>query len=118
MHRVSTRESCLSLVSIKSVIKTKTASKCGRCLRAVKEYAHGCPPSHNPQRVGKTPVFAECEQCHVKFFTPCDLERDPVGAKERMKDKFDAQKRSILSSVIARCQFPNGHWAVPSPLRG
>jgi hypothetical protein len=36
------------------------------------------------KRVGKTPIFAECEQCHLKFFTPRDLERDSLGAEERI----------------------------------
>ena len=44
------------------------------------------------KRVGKTPIFAECEQCHFKFFTPRDLERDSLGAEERMQDKFDTHR--------------------------
>lgn len=47
------------------------------------------------RQVGKTASFGECEQCHLKFFTPREMERDPVGAEERMRDKFEAHTCKI-----------------------
>ena len=41
------------------------------------------------KHVGKTPFFAACELCHLKFFTSRDMERDSVGAEQHMRYKFD-----------------------------
>jgi len=41
---------------------------------------------------GKTPSFAECACCHLKFFTPPELNKDPVRAEENLRHKFDTHK--------------------------
>jgi len=37
----------------------------------------------------KVPSMASCAKCQYKFFTPSDLQRDPVGAELYLLDKFD-----------------------------
>ncbi len=53
------------------------------------------------RHVGKTPSFAECELCHLKFFTPRELERDPFGAEEQLRDKFEIHKCKIAGDAGA-----------------
>lgn len=37
----------------------------------------------------KTPSFAMCERCHLKFFTPRHLTNDPVEAEGNLRLKFE-----------------------------
>jgi len=46
--------------------------------------------------VGKTPSFASCEGCQLKFFIPMALVNDPVGAEDHLRGKYaahDCRKR-------------------------
>jgi len=36
----------------------------------------------------KTASMATCERCHLKFFTPLELIREPVEAENNLRDKF------------------------------
>jgi hypothetical protein len=38
----------------------------------------------------KVPAMASCTKCQRKFFTPATFSRDPVGAAEYLRSKFDA----------------------------
>jgi hypothetical protein len=38
---------------------------------------------------GKTPTFAMCENCHLKFFTPKERNRYPDLAEENLRRKFE-----------------------------
>jgi len=40
--------------------------------------------------LGKTPFFATCERCHIKFFTARELKL--VEAEQNMQEKFDSHK--------------------------
>ena len=39
--------------------------------------------------VHKTPSFAMCERCHLKFFTPKELTKKPVEAEANLRQKFE-----------------------------
>jgi hypothetical protein len=41
---------------------------------------------------GKVPAMASCAKCQRKFFTPATFSRDPVGAAEYLRSKFDAHR--------------------------
>ena len=51
------------------------------------------------KHVGKTPSFAECEQCHLKFFTPREMEYDPLGAEEHLRVKFETHTCKFVGNV-------------------
>jgi hypothetical protein len=38
--------------------------------------------------MGKSPSMATCERCHVKFFTPLHLIKNPLKAKGNLHDQF------------------------------
>src|ERR1700690_3112459 len=40
------------------------------------------------QYVGKAPSFGSCAKCHLKFFTPRELMRQPEAAAEYLREKF------------------------------
>lgn len=40
----------------------------------------------------KTPSLASCGRCHLKFFTPLDLIREPLEAENNLRDKFVSHK--------------------------
>ena len=40
------------------------------------------------QYVGKTPSLAGCPKCHLKFFTPQQLMRQPEAAAQYLREKF------------------------------
>jgi hypothetical protein len=42
--------------------------------------------------VGKVPAMASCTKCQRKFFTPATHARDPVGADEYLRRKFDVHE--------------------------
>ncbi len=44
------------------------------------------------QYLGKTPFFATCERCHIKFFTPRELGRKPVEAEQNLQNRFEIHK--------------------------
>jgi len=44
---------------------------------------------------GKTPSLAMCEKCHLKFFTPRELNKDPVKAEAVLRLKFEAHECKI-----------------------
>jgi hypothetical protein len=35
-----------------------------------------------------TPSLATCDRCHLKFFTPLDVIRDPLDAEQNLRGKF------------------------------
>ena len=37
----------------------------------------------------ETPWLAECDHCHIKFFTPRDFSIDPLGAEKHLSNKFE-----------------------------
>jgi hypothetical protein len=39
--------------------------------------------------VNKTPSLASCANCQRKFFTPSSYYRDPLGAEQYLREKFD-----------------------------
>jgi hypothetical protein len=42
------------------------------------------------QYSGKTPLFAMCERCHLKFFTPRERTKDdPAEAEAKLRQKFE-----------------------------
>jgi hypothetical protein len=41
---------------------------------------------------GKVPAMASCTKCQRKFFIPATFSRDPVGAAEYLRSKFDAHR--------------------------
>ena len=47
---------------------------------------------------GKTPSFAMCESCRLKFFTPTELIRDPLRAEANLREKFAAHSCKIENS--------------------
>ena len=38
--------------------------------------------------MNRTPSLGTCERCHLKFFTPLDLIRDPLEAEHNLRGKF------------------------------
>ena len=40
------------------------------------------------RHIHKTPSLATCECCHIKFFTPLELMREPLEADHYLRDKF------------------------------
>jgi hypothetical protein len=42
--------------------------------------------------MGKTPFLATCERCHLKFFTPTQLNGKPVEAEQNLQERFDIHK--------------------------
>jgi hypothetical protein len=40
------------------------------------------------QYAGKTPSLASCSKCHLKFFTPQELLKQPEAAAQYLRDKF------------------------------
>jgi len=38
---------------------------------------------------GKTPALALCDRCHLKFFTPKELFREPMEAEGNLREKFE-----------------------------
>jgi hypothetical protein len=39
--------------------------------------------------VDKTPAFATCNLCHLKFFTPKELNKKPLEAETNLREKFE-----------------------------
>jgi len=56
------------------------------------------------QYAGKTPSLAGCAKCHLKFFTPQKLIRQPQAAAEYLREKFARHtcKGKILEEARAR----------------
>jgi hypothetical protein len=44
---------------------------------------------------GKTPSFAMCEKCRLKFFTPRELTNEPVKAEANLRQKFEVHNCKI-----------------------
>jgi len=44
------------------------------------------------KHVGKTPVLATCEKCHIKFLTPRELTYLPAEAEENLWQRFNSHK--------------------------
>jgi hypothetical protein len=40
------------------------------------------------QYAGETPSLAGCAKCHLKFFTPQELMKQPEAAAEYLREKF------------------------------
>jgi hypothetical protein len=38
--------------------------------------------------MGRTPSMATCEQCHLRFFVPLELIKDPAQAELKLRQKF------------------------------
>jgi hypothetical protein len=51
--------------------------------------------------MGKTPFLASCEKCHLKFFTPQELGRQPLETQENLQERFDNHK-CRLTEVATR----------------
>jgi hypothetical protein len=56
------------------------------------------------QYAGKTPSLAGCAKCHLKFFTPQELMRQPEAAAQYLREKFALHtcKGEILEETRAR----------------
>jgi hypothetical protein len=39
--------------------------------------------------IDKTPSFAMCDKCHLKFFTPKELKKKPAEADANLRQKFE-----------------------------
>jgi hypothetical protein len=48
------------------------------------------------QYIGKTPSFAMCEKCLLKFFTPRELTKKPLEAEANLREKFDLHECKVL----------------------
>jgi hypothetical protein len=93
------------------------------------------------QYAGKTPSLAGCAKCHLKFFTPQQLMRQPQAAAEYLREKFDQHtctreivedkrpgtpqtrrlrivKRTDDTSALGICQVCNMRFLAPSHLHG
>jgi hypothetical protein len=44
------------------------------------------------KRMGRTPSLATCEQCHLKFFVPLELIKDPEKAELGLRQKYADHK--------------------------
>ncbi len=42
--------------------------------------------------IHKTASLATCGRCHLKFFTPLELIREPLEAENSLRDKFASHK--------------------------
>jgi hypothetical protein len=93
------------------------------------------------QYVGKTPSLAGCAKCHLKFFTPQQLLRQPEAAAQYLREKFAQHtcrraivedkrpgslpvrrlrivKRTDDTSALGICQVCNMRFLSPAYLRG
>ena len=47
--------------------------------------------------IHETASLATCGRCHLKFFTPLELIREPLEAENNLRDKFASHKcRPVL----------------------
>lgn len=46
---------------------------------------------------GKTPWFAMCERCRLKFFTPKELTKHPVEAEANLRAKFEVHECKLVT---------------------
>ena len=47
------------------------------------------------QYIGKTPFFAKCEMCGLKFFTPKELTKKPVEAEANLRERFNSHECKV-----------------------
>jgi hypothetical protein len=57
--------------------------------------------------IDKTPSFAMCDKCHLKFFTPKELTKKPAEADANLRPKFE----------IHECRYEGQIRAVGRPVR-
>lgn len=55
--------------------------------------------------VGKTPSFAMCEKCRLKFFTPRKLIHEPVDAEANLQRKFEMHECQLASGEATARRF-------------
>lgn len=55
---------------------------------------------------GKTPAFAECARCHLKFFTPRELSKEPMRAEENLRHKFEMHECKDLANQGPLLRLP------------
>jgi hypothetical protein len=53
------------------------------------------------KRIQQTPSLATCKCCHLKFFTPLELMREPLEAEGHLREKFASHtcRPSLFASV-------------------
>jgi hypothetical protein len=59
--------------------------------------------------INKTPSFAMCDKCHLKFFTPKELTKKPAEADANLRQKFEIHE--------CRCPASVGNGGSVRPLR-
>jgi hypothetical protein len=51
------------------------------------------------KREHRTPSLAMCQRCKIKFFTPRELNDDPIKAEEYLRGRFSTHECKL-------CDFP------------
>jgi hypothetical protein len=49
---------------------------------------------------GKTPSFAMCERCRLKFFTPKELTNNPAAAEANLREKFEGHDCKLPAAPV------------------
>jgi len=68
--------------------------------------------------VHKTPSFAMCERCHLKFFTPKELTKKPIDAEANLRQKFemrDCKHEAQRGQAEGLLQGSDAEAVAPSP---
>ena len=51
--------------------------------------------------INKTPSFAMCDKCHLKFFTPKELTKKPAEADANLRQKFEKHECRYEGQISA-----------------
>ena len=51
--------------------------------------------------IDKTPSFAMCEKCHLKFFTPREQTKKPAEADANLRQKFEKHECRYEGQISA-----------------
>jgi hypothetical protein len=51
--------------------------------------------------IDKTPSFAMCDKCHLKFFTPKELTKKPAEADANLRQKFEMHECKYEGRISA-----------------